>query len=637
MLRIALHMLSVRHRVGKLFFLIKLSKNDYDQRLNNLREALEDGKEILRDTLYQDALKSKPSPEFRDTIVNKKSVVDAVDITTRNVLPSKSIHKSINSAPPLPIPGAKEHPILTMSEETFRSTKISDMMRPYGEAGGGGSCADDFGNALVNRWRKMKRPYCNQVPTGISAIDCYLVSQTRHHGNGDNLCVMHNVSLNMGIFADDNVVRPVVQNYVNTRHGEQPYVKFPRGFLQADCATDRERWQGRFMPGWNEDLTVKALSPPLSPPDNNNNNKQSSLSSLSCTEWVDHNVLLIQRDTFANFFHDSEDLINAFLALAILEWKLEDTQLYFTDLYPEGPFWSIWDKAFSAVGGRSIDGSHHNSVHSSVGVDGGVGVGVDGPYSAWSLRQRFDPSKKETKGSQSQSKKKERRVCYRDVAVGIYGPAAPITVASWDTPCRKTALVRAYSDFVIRGMQLQGKTHYSQSIPSKTVVVTFMARRPSSEWPEKKYCNDTASFFLCRLWDGEWGVRKLGRMIHNEAQLVQGLKGLETKVFANGALVKVQDVDYNVLTIDEQIEIDLKTDVMVGPHGAGLMHNIFMRDRAALVEMFVDGSGGNRHFHNLASWYGRSYTGESFDNPVTVQRLVDLVSTVISQMDLNSY
>ena len=27
----------------------------------------------------------------------------------------------------------------------------------------------------------------------------------------------------------------------------------------------------------------------------------------------------------------------------------------------------------------------------------------------------------------------------------------------------------------------------------------------------------------------------------------------------------------------------------VGPHGAGLMHNVFMRDRAALVELFVDG------------------------------------------------
>ena len=69
----------------------------------------------------------------------------------------------------------------------------------YGEADGGGSCADDFGNALVNRWRATKQTYCaptaedsqgqGQGEAVRSEIDCYLVHQTRHHGGGDNLCV----------------------------------------------------------------------------------------------------------------------------------------------------------------------------------------------------------------------------------------------------------------------------------------------------------------------------------------------------------------------------------------------------------------------------------------------------------------
>jgi hypothetical protein len=49
--------------------------------------------------------------------------------------------------------------------------------------------------------------------------------------------------------------------------------------------------------------------------------------------------MIIQRDTFANFFHDSEDFVNAFLAYAILEWNLGETQIFLTDLYPQGPFW----------------------------------------------------------------------------------------------------------------------------------------------------------------------------------------------------------------------------------------------------------------------------------------------------------
>ena len=178
--------------------------------------------------------------------------------------------------------------------------------------------------------------------------------------------------------------------------------------------------------------------------------------------------------------------------------------------------------------------------------------------SAWALRQRFGPK------PGSQRRDTTHRVCYRNVSVGIYGPASPITVASWDTPCRRTALVRAYSDFVIRGLGLQGSTHYALSAPSSTVRVTFMTRRASSVWPEKRFCNDTASFFLCELWGGEWGIRKLGRMLQNEADVIRGLRALESRAFPNGARVQVREVDYNNLSIEQQIETDLATDVMVG-------------------------------------------------------------------------
>ena len=45
--------------------------------------------------------------------------------------------------------------------------------------------------------------------------------------------------------------------------------------------------------------------------------------------------------------------------------------------------------------------------------------------------------------------------------------------------------MRAYADFIVRGMGLQGSTHYAQPSPSKTVVITYMARRASTVWPEK--------------------------------------------------------------------------------------------------------------------------------------------------------
>lgn len=52
--------------------------------------------------------------------------------------------------------------------------------------------------------------------------------------------------------------------------------------------------------------------------------------------------------------------------------------------------------------------------------------------------------------------------------------------------------------------------------------------------------------------------------------MVAKLRDLEKEVFPNGAQVVFQDKDYNLLSFEEQIKVDLSTDIMVGPHGAGM-------------------------------------------------------------------
>lgn len=182
----------------------------------------------------------------------------------------------------------------------------------------------------------------------------------------------------------------------------------------------------------------------------------------------------------------------------------------------------------------------------------------------------------------------------------------------------------------------QNYTHYAQPSPSKEIIVTYLARRSSTVWPEKKFCNDSQSFFLCDLWK-DWGIRSLGRVIQNDNELVKELKSLESRTYLNNAIVKFQDVDYNILTFEDQIKVDLSTDILIGPHGAGLMHNIFMRDRAVLMELSIDGSGIQRHFHNLARWYGRTYYGINCNNPINVNSLrIDIVRA-IEAIKLDSY
>jgi hypothetical protein len=129
-----------------------------------------------------------------------------------------------------------------------------------------------------------------------------------------------------------------------------------------------------------------------------------------------------------------------------------------------------------------------------------------------------------------------KNICFRKLGMSIYGPASPITVASWDTPCSNTALVRAYADFVIRGLNLQKFTRYAEPKPSNVVHVTYMARRPSVVWPEKAFCDDVKSFFFCEFWAHK-GIRSLGRTLKNDAALVQKFKELEVQSYKNGAQV----------------------------------------------------------------------------------------------------
>ena len=458
------------------------------------------------------------------------------------------------------------------------------MLRRYRPTRGSATCERDFGNGLIDHWRKQRKTYCKarsspgDAERPPSSIDCFLVKQANHAGSGDNLCVGENVRISFRDLADGKTPQAYFKRYVDSRHQQQhSKIAYGRGTLAGDCDPVHDLWQAKFFPGWNVNWF----------------NAFEKVDDLKCDVWEESPTLIVERDTFANFFHNSEDFVNTVIALAILEWATEDLQILLTDLYPRGPFWPIWAKVFK---------------------------GAREPLTAWDIAKKY--------GS--------KNVCFRKVGVAILGAASPITVHSFNTKCQSSTIVRAYSDYVIRGLGFAGDTRYARrgDRDPKDVVVTFMARRSSGEWPEKRFCDSERSFFDCGLLR-HLGIRKLGRSVRNDAEVVRALKSLEGKQFPNGAKVRVQDVDYSTLSFEDQIRANLDTDVMVGPHGAGLMHNIFMPDRAALVELFIDGSSANRHFHNLANWQGRAYHGASIANPVPTASLLALVSKAIAGLDLS--
>lgn len=474
------------------------------------------------------------------------------------------------------------HHILTLSDAELRGTPMDELMATYGKTRGGGSCERDFGNELVNRWRAERKTYCEPKFAGGTKIECFLVKQTAHHGHGDNLCLATSASINFKDLADGVTAPAYFERYVRSRHQQQySKIQYSRGTLAGTCVPEPSRWRANSFPGWNVNW-FHAFE---------------SVEHLRCDVWEEKPTLIVERDTFANLFHNSEDFFNTQLAMAILKWATRDIQILITDIFPKGPFWPMWTKVFR---------------------------GTSDPLAAFDIAEKYQNSS----------------VCFKQVAIAILGAAAPVTVASFDTRCSHSPLVRSYADFVPATLGLAAKTRYARAaagdptLDPKRVMVTFMARRSSTHWPEKRFCDSQRSYFKCERL-AHLGVRKLGRSVKNDPDVVEALKSLEHRSFQNGAYVQVQDVDYSLLDYEAQIAHDLDTDVMVGTHGAGLLHNIFMPDRAVLVELFVDSSQANRHFHNFATWQGRKYISRPMFNPIPTKDLINLVTQAIEAVDLS--
>jgi hypothetical protein len=52
----------------------------------------------------------------------------------------------------------------------------------------------------------------------------------------------------------------------------------------------------------------------------------------------------------------------------------------------------------------------------------------------------------------------------------------------------------------------------------------------------------------------------------------------------------------------------------------------------------VDGSGSQRHFHNLAHWAGKAYYNPQYaTNPIDVNNVIGVVKTAIDNMNLDGY
>lgn len=146
-----------------------------------------------------------------------------------------------------------KHPILALSNDDYTRTPVHVLISPaYGQVGGSGTCENDFGKGLVDRWRSSKEEWC--VPSGSaqgtehgefalgSRVHCFLVQQTGHSGAGDNLCILQDVLFDFQDLRDTSVIAKVMQSYADSRHEILPYIPWKKGTVRGSCKRRTDRW-----------------------------------------------------------------------------------------------------------------------------------------------------------------------------------------------------------------------------------------------------------------------------------------------------------------------------------------------------------------------------------------------------------
>ena len=402
------------------------------------------------------------------------------------------------------------------------------------------NCERDYGFGLVTRWSASKKVWCS--PT----VYCYPYYQTGHGGDGDNLCIIKNAMFDPSPFNDTVATRKIMKSCVESNGGA--YLQHVKPVIFTSCQRVIGEWKENQLPGWNRDWVVDALCTERQP---------------ACAAFDETPTLLIERHgAFANLFHQTEALFNAFLALLIAGLRPARVRVLLADLYPLGPFGPLWKQLFREV------------------------------RTAWEVKD-------------------DAPRCYRTLLVGIYGPASPLSLNDDLAKCPRSTLVRAYARWVWASFRLDPAARP----PGAPVRLLWLSRQSRALDPRLAFCDDR--YFACADW-AHLGVRQLERVLGNEADIVAALR-------ATPAL-NVSVADFSLLPFATQLRRAAAADVLAGPHGAGLAHLLFLPDGACVFELFDASSAARLHYTNLAAWRGLRYGYVAADPPDphdVVRRLLD--------------
>jgi hypothetical protein len=136
----------------------------------------------------------------------------------------------------------------------------------------------------------------------------------------------------------------------------------------------------------------------------------------------------------------------------------------------------------------------------------------------------------------------------------------------------------------------------------------------------------------------------VSRKVANEEDLVIALRDInnDTSMTSSHTSLSVKATQIDLLDMRSQLDIIATTDILIGMHGAGLSHALFLPDHAALVELLPNYWPASEHFAAMARWRHLLYerwqntdpTNELPDSSTRIPPhvVVDIVKKLLSTM-----
>eukprot|EP00727_Mastigamoeba_balamuthi_P001996 m51a1_g11794 putative fumarate hydratase (961) ;mRNA; f:313758-317679 len=179
-----------------------------------------------------------------------------------------------------------------------------------------------------------------------------------------------------------------------------------------------------------------------------------------------------------------------------------------------------------------------------------------------------------------------KTLCFRRLITSVHGYTSfLVSEATGEaSKCRHSPLLRDWRNLVLSKLGMLDVEY--PRVPSALLI----SRRPyKHEGFDKK---------------------KIGRVIRNEPELETAMQE-----YTNAGRLRFQIVDLATLSLKEQIHRVRGSNILVGMHGAGLVHALFLPDDAAVIEIFPRGYGENHRDRNVARHMGHVYV--SYELPST--------------------